>query len=340
MSKRIIIVNNLSKEFVVYRNPDGGGKLLRNMMMPTRQVVTAVDNVSFTVDQGEAVGYIGVNGAGKSTTIKMLCGILVPTKGTVEVMGLIPHKHRETNATNIGVLFGQRSILWWDVPVRNSLWLLKRIYQIPNEQYNKNLSLFNDVLDLKPLMNVPVRELSLGQRMRANLAAVFLHNPKVVYLDEPTIGLDVVVKKRIREFLNYMVSEQGCSLFLTTHDLRDVEEICSRIIVLDQGKVLFDGLTTSFINRYNLQQSITVQLSGDNHEVVLSNQFGEVDCISLDNNKFQLLFNPKQYSLVDITQFLLNKYSVMDLKIDYPNLENVIQEIYKSDHPMNLPSLS
>ena len=221
----IITVEHLSKHFKVYKRRTGFWGGLRNIVSREHSIIKAVDDVSFTLERGELVGYIGANGAGKSTTIKMLTGILVPTSGHAEVMGLVPYERRKENARRIGVVFGQRTQLWWDLPVIDSFDLLKHIYAIPQKLYNQNLELFSELLQLHPFLHTPVRKLSLGQRMRCDLTAALLHNPEILYLDEPTIGLDVVAKEHIRQFIKRLNAERQVTVILTTHDLNDVEKV-------------------------------------------------------------------------------------------------------------------
>ena len=237
----IIVADELVKEF---RLPKRYGGLLggvRTLFTPSYMVKRAVDGVSFTVAEGELVGYLGPNGAGKSTTIKMLTGILVPTSGRLEVAGLVPWQHREENARRIGVVFGQRSQLWWDLPLIDSLRLIGKLYRVPPAQYRRNLDRFTELLGLGQFLQTPVRQLSLGQRMRGDLAAAMLYEPPLLYLDEPTVGLDVLAKERMRSFIAEVNRENGTTIILTTHDLADVEKLCRRIIFIDQGRVLYDG---------------------------------------------------------------------------------------------------
>lgn len=237
----MIHVQNLSRRFRVPVRTVGTAGLWRSLIRPQYRTVTAVDNLSFHITPGEMVAYIGVNGAGKSTTMKLLAGILHPSEGEVTVAGLSPHRHRQRLAERIGLVFGQRSQLWWDLPVRESFWLLKRVYRVSDAVYQRNIEAFHDLLALGEVWDTPVRMLSLGQKMRADLCASLLHDPAVLFLDEPTIGLDVLVKERIRRFLRQMNKERQTTVLLTTHDLRDVEEVCSRVILIDQGRLLYDG---------------------------------------------------------------------------------------------------
>ncbi|MBM3212919.1 ATP-binding cassette domain-containing protein, partial [Candidatus Poribacteria bacterium] len=237
----IITVKDIRKDFKVYQHREGFLGAMRNLASSKYSVVKAVDSISFSVDEGQIVGYVGPNGAGKSTTIKMLTGILVPTSGDIKVAGLVPFKNRKENAQQIGVVFGQRTQLWWDLPVIESFQLLRRIYRVSQDKFKKNMDLFHDLLTLGEFINTPVRKLSLGQRMRCDLAAALLHEPPIIYLDEPTIGLDIVAKQRVREFLININQERKTTIILTTHDLSDVEKLCSQMMIIDHGKIIYNG---------------------------------------------------------------------------------------------------
>src|SRR5579863_6481946 len=237
----IIEVAELSKEFRTFRRRPGVMGALQNLFVREYVTVHAVDRVSFTIEPGEMVGYIGANGAGKSTTIKVLTGILVPTSGRVIANGFVPYRDRRRYTRSLGVVFGQRTQLWWDIAVIESFKLIKEIYQIPDADYRRRLDVFCDILGLKDYLATPVRKLSLGERMRCDLAASLLHNPPLLFLDEPTIGLDVVAKEHIREFLKEINRTERTTVLLTTHDLSDIEELSQRILIIDKGKILFDG---------------------------------------------------------------------------------------------------
>jgi len=249
MTTPAITVETLTKSFAQRRRT---GRLRRS-----RTVFTAVDEVSFTVAPGELVGYIGPNGAGKSTTIKMLTGILMPTSGRLSVAGLTPQKDRIKLARRIGVVFGQRTSLWWDLPLGDSFALIQRLYRIPPARFRENLDKYVDALDLGPLLDKPVRQLSLGQRMRGDITAALLHDPMIVYLDEPTIGLDIVSKKAVREFLHTLNTESGTTILLTTHDIGDIERLCSRVIAIDRGRVAFDGTLDTLRAGRDLETAVT-----------------------------------------------------------------------------------
>ena len=257
----IITVEHLSKNFKVHKRRKGFWGSLGGAISREHDIIKAVDNVNFTLERGELVGYIGANGAGKSTTIKMLTGILVPTSGHIDVMGLTPYHRRKENARRIGVVFGQRTQLWWDLPVIDSFELLKHIYEIPENRYNENLKFFSELLQLRPFLSTPVRKLSLGQRMRCDLTAALLHNPEILYLDEPTIGLDVVAKEQVRQFLKQINAERQVTVILTTHDLNDVEQVCQRLIIIDSGKIIYDGGIDVLKKRYGKTRMLIVDLT-------------------------------------------------------------------------------
>ncbi len=263
----IISVVNLHKEFRVFRHHRGALGALRNLFTRESRVVKAVDGVSFSIRRGELVGYLGPNGAGKSTTLKILTGILVPTSGKVRVSGRVPWKERKAHVARIGAVFGQRNILWWDLPVIESLDLLREIYRVPATTYRRNLDHFREVLALDDFLHTPVRSLSLGQSMRANLAGALLHDPDIVFLDEPTIGLDVVAKERIRQFIRHVNHERSATVILTTHDLSDVEKLCERVLMIDHGHLLFDGQLEELRQRFGGERELVVDLAEDYPDV-------------------------------------------------------------------------
>jgi ABC-2 type transport system ATP-binding protein len=252
----IIQVTNLSKIFRVLKRKPGFMGGLRTLFSTDYEEVCAVHDVSFEIAPGELVGYIGPNGAGKSTTIKILTGILYPSSGDVAVAGLAPHRERTRNGKQIGMIFGQRSQLLWDIPPRDSFDLMRRMYAIPSDRYRANLQLFTDMLDLGELLDRPVRLLSLGQRMRCELVAALLHDPKVVYLDEPTIGLDVVAKDRIRAFIQHLNQQRGVTIMLTTHDIADIEKVCRRVIIIDKGQLIYDSSLTAIKQQYERRRRV------------------------------------------------------------------------------------
>ena len=255
----VIEARGLSREFKIFRRREGIRGAFLDLFHREYRTLKAVDGIDFFVEEGEMVGYIGANGAGKSTTIKMLTGILVPTAGEVRVNGYIPHKDRERYTQQIGVVFGQRSQLWWDIAVIESYRLLRRIYHVPEKDFRNRLDMFNDILGLADFLHLPVRKLSLGQKMRCELAAALLHNPRLLFLDEPTIGLDVLAKARIRDFLKDINREFKTTVILTTHDLGDIEALCPRVAIIDRGRMLFDDAVENLYTQWgndNLEEII------------------------------------------------------------------------------------
>ena len=313
----LIDAADLSRTFVVRRKD--AGRLLRRR----REEVHAVHGVTFSVEPGEMVGYIGPNGAGKSTTIKMLTGILVPTGGRLTVAGVEPSRHRTELARRIGVVFGQRTTLWWDLPLRDSFALLQKIYAIPRDRYRANLDAFVSLLELGDLLDTPVRQLSLGQRMRGDITAALLHDPEVLYLDEPTIGLDVVSKGRLREFLRTLNAERGTTLLLTTHDLQDIEALCDRVIVIDHGTLVHDGTLASLHEQGGSTRTLVVDL------------VDEAPPISVPGASVRRVDGPRQWltfpadaSAAPIVAAVAASYAVADLSIQEPAIEDVIRELY------------
>lgn len=246
----LIEVRGLTKEFKIFNRREGVFGAFRDLFQRDYKTLKAVDGIDFFVERGEMVGYIGANGAGKSTTIKMLTGILVPTAGEIMVNGFVPYKDREIYTRGIGVVFGQRSQLWWDIAVIESFKLLRRIYDIPVDEFEQRLNRFDELLELDRFLHLPVRKLSLGQRMRCDLVAALLHNPAILFLDEPTIGLDVLAKAKIRDFLKEINDEYKTTVILTTHDLGDIEALCSRVAIIDKGKMLFDGMVDTLYQQW------------------------------------------------------------------------------------------
>lgn len=264
----LIEARGLTKEFKIFRRREGVKGAFRDLFVRNYKTLRAVDDIDFLVNEGEMVGYIGANGAGKSTTIKMLTGILVPSAGEVFVDGYIPYKDREIYTRRIGVVFGQRTQLWWDIAVIESFKLLRRIYGVSKQDFEKRLKMFDDILELKNFLHLPVRKLSLGQRMRCDLTAALLHNPAILFLDEPTIGLDVLAKAKIREFLKEINEEYKTTVILTTHDMGDIEALCPRVAIIDKGKMLFDGsveVLYAQCGQDNLEDIVKKIYQGDSH---------------------------------------------------------------------------
>jgi ABC-2 type transport system ATP-binding protein len=289
----------------------------------------AVDAVDLTIEAGEAIAYVGPNGAGKSTTIKMLTGILVPSSGEIRVAGLVPHKQRIRNARNIGVVFGQRTQLWWDIPVRESLSLLKEIYRVPDAQYEQTLRDFDELLDLDEIMGQIGRRLSLGQRMRGDLAASLIHDPKILYLDEPTIGLDIEVKDRVRAFVRKIVAERGTTVMLTTHDLGDIEDICERIVIIDEGRIIYDGDLQAVKDAYARERSITFVVRGEAPVAAVRARLAGCT-VEAGEAADQLVvrFDRFDTNAGDVVGAVLAAAELVDFHIDEPAIEDVIRKVY------------
>lgn len=321
----IIKVNQLKKDYKVYKDHKGYLGALRNLFDREYDLIHAVDEISFEIYPGELVGYIGPNGAGKSTTIKMLTGLLVPTSGQVVVDGFIPWEDRQSYVKQIGAVFGQRTTLWWDLPVRDSLELLKDIYEIPPNKYKQNLGLFREILELDQFLDTPVRSLSLGQRMRADLCAALLHEPKLIFLDEPTIGLDVVAKQRIRDFIKFSNTELGTTVLLTTHDSSDVARLCRRVMIIDHGKILYDGGFEELIRSFGGFRILIVQFAEFYPDPVLE----DAAIIERDGLNVTYTFRREEVSASKLIHQLSEKYRIRDLEVRDQPIEDTIREIYE-----------
>ena len=321
----MIRVTDLHKEFRVYRHHRGTLGSLRNLVSREYRTIHAVDGVTFHVGRGELVGYLGPNGAGKSTTIKMLTGILVPTSGEVKVGSWIPWQDRTRYVAHIGVVFGQRTTLWWDLPVIESLDLLRYIYRIPAERYRHNLDHFCELLELENFLHTPVRSLSLGQRMRADLAASLLHDPTVVFLDEPTIGLDVVAKERIRTFIQQINQDQGTTIILTTHDLGDVARLCQRVMIIDHGQLLFDGPLDDLVARFGGERELLVDLAEHYPEVSVAG----ARVVEQDGRRVTLRFSRRELSASELIARVSSRYRIRDLSVREPEIEETVRRIYE-----------
>lgn len=325
MSNEIIQVLDLSKSFKIAKRKEGTFGAVRTLFSREYQVKEAVQNVSFSIRKGEIVGYIGPNGAGKSTTIKMLTGILVPSGGEVRVDGLVPYQQRMENAKKIGVVFGQRTQLWWDLPLIESFELLRHIYKLPEERYKTNMARFSALLGMDEFIQTPVRQLSLGQRMRADLAAALLHDPEILYLDEPTIGLDVVAKEKIREFILEMNQERQLTVILTTHDMQDIERLCERMILIDKGTVIYDGPVAQIKARFGKQRTLVVDLEEAPPEV----QVEGAELVRREEKKLWLRFNRDEVSASELIARVSAQFAITDLTVEEPQIESIISRIYQ-----------
>ncbi len=320
----LIKAENLSKTFKIYSQGEGIRGYLKSFVKRDYEEVHAVEGLNLEIESGEMIGYIGSNGAGKSTTVKMLTGILEPTSGEIEVDGRDPHKHRKKNAMNIGVVFGQKTQLWWDLPVKESFKLLKEIYEVSDEAYDERIEEFNEVLQLDEFWEQPVRKLSLGQKMRCELAAAFLHHPKIVYLDEPTIGLDVAVKERIRDFIRKMNENENITVMLTTHDIGDIEDLCKRIVVLDEGKKIYDGSLDKLVNRFSSRRLVMQVERPEDFELKAEG----VKEIKNTEEGLEVVFDREVISASDLMRIILEDYEVQDFQIREPDIEEVVKKVY------------
>ncbi len=320
----IIRTHDLRKTFRTPKRRPGVGGALLTLFSREYEDKVAVRDVTMELEAGELVGYIGPNGAGKSTTIKMLTGILVPTSGTIEVAGLVPYERRNDNARNIGVVFGQRSQLYWDLPLVESFELLRAIYSIPKDMYQRNLHRFIEMLEMEPFLRTPVRQLSLGQRMRGDFAAAMLHDPRIVYLDEPTIGLDVVAKEAIREFVRHINQDRGTTIILTTHDLADVERLCRRIILIDKGTIIYDGGVERIKEQYGTHRTLVLTLTEPHPNPVLEG--AEIE--SNDRGLVRYRFDRRRVRPDQLIREATQRYELRDVSIEEPDLETIIRRIY------------
>ena len=329
----MIKVENLSKEFKISKKYPGFKGALRSFFSTEYTIKKAVDDISFEINDGEIVGYIGANGAGKSTTIKMMTGILTPSSGRIIVDGVVPYENREKNAKNIGVVFGQKTQLWWDLPVSETFPLLKDIYGVSDEDYEERMNYFKEILGLDEFFLSPVRTLSLGQRMRADLAAALIHNPKIIYLDEPTIGLDVVVKESVRKAIKYINEKYGTTIILTTHDLNDIEELCNRIIIIDSGKKIYDGELEGVKEQFGYLTTIEIQLKDkSNIEKINFARFKDDDFkLNMKESKVSITFNKNNISSADIIGEVMKKSKVIDFNIKETSIEDIVKKMYKNE---------
>jgi ABC-2 type transport system ATP-binding protein len=333
----LIEARRLSKRFRVAKKAPGMAGALKHLVRPRFEERVAVDAIDLSIGEGESVAYVGPNGAGKSTTIKMLTGILVPSGGEVQVRGLVPHRQRVQNARNIGVVFGQRTQLWWDIPVQESLRLLGDIYEVPRETFARTWQECCDLLDLGPLLPRPARQLSLGQRMRCDLAASLVHAPSILYLDEPTIGLDVAVKERMRRFIRRLNRDRGVTLLLTSHDLGDIEDLCQRLVMIDKGKIVFDGPLQTIKQRFGRQRVIRLVLTeacptaARTAAEVLSGsvRLGPDAIQQPEPHRLTIPFDSAHTTAAAVASRLLPVLPVHDFQIDEPSVEAIIRGLYE-----------
>ncbi len=325
----IIKVENLSKIFKKPIRGEGLSGMIKSFFSRKYEEVRAVDGISFEIEEGEIVGYIGANGAGKSTTIKMMCGILHPTSGSVSVAGLDFEGNRQKINRQMGVVFGQKTQLWWDIPLIETFKILKSIYEVPDEVYEERFDYLCELLDMKPFLTQTVRSLSLGQRMRADFAAALIHCPKIVYLDEPTIGLDVLVKDKIRGAIKELNKKYGITVILTTHDMKDIEELCSRIIIIDKGRILYDGRLADIKYRFGNTKTVFVPKNVKIDEAALKEKFGNV-ALEAEDERVAIKFSQNEVDLDDMLLYLINNYHIKDFKIEDISIEDITKKLYEN----------
>lgn len=332
MSKKenAIVMNGIVKEFKVLNRREGLKGSIKDLFSRDYKTVTAVDHISLEIPRGEIVGYLGPNGAGKSTTIKMMTGVLEPTAGEILVNGVVPYKNRARNSQEIGVVFGQRSQLWWALPLIESLKLLKDIYQIPDDQYQEMLTFYNSIADMESLLHKPVRQMSLGQRTLSDILAAFLHNPRIVFLDEPTIGLDVSMKAKIRELIRLLNEKKHTTVILTTHDMGDVDALCKRIVIIDKGKMLYDNDMQHLKSFFGSYRTLKLRISGDPamQQETIHAVFPNLET-GIDENWVSILVDEDKTSVVNVLNTLQQSLKIRDMQIEEISTEDVIRKIYE-----------
>lgn len=326
LNRTVIRVEKLGKDYQVRKRTE---RFWKDMFSRQYEVKKAVEDINFEITEGEIVGYIGPNGAGKSTTIKMLTGILQPDRGEVIVNGIQPGKQRVDNAKNIGVVFGQRTQLWWDIPVKDTLHLMKYMYHIPEQTYQENLKLYSDILGLGEFMHLPVRQLSLGQRMRADIACAILHNPQILYLDEPTIGLDIFVKENVRSFIHEINQKKRTTVVLTTHDMSDIEKLCSRVMVIDKGRIIYDGSLLNLRAKYGHLESVEAKGVWDD---AFQEEIKRLPSISVaqEENQIMIQYDNRKVDSDKILFLLMKNQRIFDIKVHEQSLDGIIKQLYDS----------
>ena len=326
----IIKMQNVVKEFRVLNRREGLKGSVKDLFSRNYKTIRAVDNISVIIAQGEIVGYLGPNGAGKSTTIKMMTGVLEPTSGQIWIGGNAPYQNRTRNAQEIGVVFGQRTQLWWALPLVESFRILKDIYQISDGDYNSMLELYQSLVDIEPLLHKPVRQMSLGQRTLSDILAAFLHNPKIVFLDEPTIGLDVSMKAKIRTLIHALNQEKNTTVILTTHDMGDVDALCRRIIIIDKGKMLYDNDIEHLKGVFGSYRTLKIRIDGDmrHHAERIQKEFPAFS-VSADEEWISILVDEDRTKVIDVLGQLQKFHSIRDMQLEEISTEEVIKKIYE-----------
>ncbi len=326
----VISIKNVTKEFKVLNRREGLKGSIKDLFSRDYKTVTAVDNISMDVMQGEIVGYLGPNGAGKSTTIKMMTGVLEPTSGEILVGGNVPYKNRTHNAQEIGVVFGQRSQLWWALPLVESFRILKDIYQISDKNYKEMTELYRSLVDIEPLLHKPVRQMSLGQRTLSDILAAFLHDPKIVFLDEPTIGLDVSMKSKIRTLIQALNKEKNTTVILTTHDMGDVDALCRRIVIIDKGKMLYDNDIEHLKGFFGSYRTLKLRMDGESDEQaqLIRKEFPECT-VKTDDGWVSILVDEEKHKVIDVLAALQESHRIRDMQLEEISTEEVIKKIYE-----------
>lgn len=319
----VIEVKHLRKQFKSVRKQKGLKGAVKGLFRPEKKIVTAVDDISFSIERGEIVGYIGPNGAGKSTTVKMMSGILRPTSGEILVNGISPVKDRKAVVKHLGVVFGQRTQLYWDLRLGESFELLKRIYDVPDEVFDENMAMMDEILDLKSIVDTPVRQLSLGQRMRGDLAAAMLHSPDVLFLDEPTIGLDVDAKHAIRRFIKQINETRKTTIILTTHDLGDIQELCKRIIIINKGGVIEDGSLDELIDRIAPYRQLVIDFYTEQHI-----EHPNAEIVSSEGARTVYRFMKNEISAAALIEYIGSKAKIKDIRLEEASIDDIIRAAY------------
>lgn len=343
--ENVISLNHVSKEFKVLNRREGLKGSLKDLFSRDYKIINAVNDVSLNIGRGEIVGYLGPNGAGKSTTIKIMTGVLEPTSGEIFVNGKVPYRNRTANAQDIGVVFGQRSQLWWSLPVIESFKILKDIYQVSDKNFQNMMKLYAELVDIEGLLHKPVRQMSLGQRTLSDILAAFLHNPSVVFLDEPTIGLDVSMKSKIRDLIKALNQEKETTVILTTHDMGDVDALCKRIVIIDKGKMLYDNTIEHLRGFFGAYRTLKLRLEDDTSELTeealekaaaelefaLKQEFSEAKSLSVSTEEewISILINEDEIELMKIMNFMMDNRKISDMKLEEISTEAVIKNIYE-----------
>lgn len=329
----VIKVEGVTKEFILSKKYPGFKGAVKGLFSNEKELKTAVKDVSFEIADGEMVGYIGGNGAGKSTTIKMMTGIIEPTRGIIEVDGIVPYRNRMENAKNIGVVFGQRTQLWWNLPLSETYTILKEIYRVKDDEFKTRMDFLNEVLGLESFIHNTVRTLSLGQRMRADLAASLLHNPRTLYLDEPTIGLDLVVKDNIRGAIKEINKKYNTKVILTTHDLVDIEELCKRMLIIDKGEIIYDGTLENIKNKYGKMREISMDLKDVN--IIKELDLNKVFNLSSEDLSYRIegktviyVINKDMVNISELISKVISVTEVQDIRIKETDISEIVKQIY------------